>query len=73
MEKQWYLSKAKWGALLVGLAGISTAIAGGLKGSLDWGTVINTVITIGTGLGIWGIRDAMPSQAPAVITPPTQP
>lgn len=59
MKKDWWKSKAKWSGLLIGLAGAITLVASVIGGQIDVGTAVNEIIVIFTGLGIWGIRDAM--------------
>ncbi len=46
--KQWWMSKALWGAALVGVAGVLTAL-----GYDDYAQVL---IAVGTALGITGLR-----------------
>ena len=58
MQKQWYKSNGKRGAILVAVGGVLTALGGYLNGQVDLNTLINTFITIGGGLSLWGIRDA---------------
>jgi len=57
-NKPWYMSKTKWGALLVGV-GVVLGTAGKIvNGSLDLNPGILTLLTeIGVVLGVFGIRD----------------
>lgn len=49
-QKKWYMSKALWGAVIIGVSGVLQAL-----GYEDYAQVL---ITIGTALGITGLRMA---------------
>ena len=59
MNKNWYKSKAKWAAILLAGSAILGAGAAYLNGQMDLGTLLNTIMVAGGGLGIWGVRDAL--------------
>ena len=58
MDKQWYQSKGKIGAALVAGAGVLALVGGFLQGTVDFATLLNGLMAIGSGIGIWGVRDA---------------
>lgn len=58
MGKPWYQSKGKIGAVLVAVSGALALVGGYLQGSVDFATLLQGLATVGTGLGIWGVRDA---------------
>ena len=58
MQKEFYKSKGKVGAIIVAVGGVLIAVGGYLNGTMDLNTAISAIITIGTGLGIYGVRDA---------------
>ena len=58
MNKSWYESKTKWGAVLIGLGAILGTVGGYFSGSLDiQGALQALLIEAGGVLGIFGIRD----------------
>jgi len=58
MEKKWYQSKTKWGALLVGLSAVLATIGGYLSGNVDLTSAFYQLMTeVGVVCGILGIRD----------------
>jgi hypothetical protein len=58
MEKAWYKSKGKIGAALLTVSAVAGAVGAYLTGAMDASTLIQTIMGIGAGLGIWGVRDA---------------
>ena len=50
MNKSWYMSKAVWGAVFLGLAGIAEALGVAIP---------EVVFTLAGALGIYGVRDAI--------------
>ena len=58
MEKEWYKSKGKWGAALLTGSAILGAVGGYLSGAMDVSQLLTTLMGIGAGLGLWGVRDA---------------
>ena len=58
MDKPWYQSKGKIGAALVAGAGVLALVGGFLQGTVDFATLLNGLMVIGSGIGIWGVRDA---------------
>jgi hypothetical protein len=55
----WYKSKTKWGAILITVSSVTGALGGYLTGTIDGSTLLTTLMTIGGGLGLWGLRDAV--------------
>lgn len=61
LKKSLFASKGVWGGLLLIAGGILTAAGKFLSGDMDFTVLVTTVVPlIGNGLGILGIRVAMP-------------
>jgi hypothetical protein len=58
MEKPFWKSKAKIGAILLTGSTILGAVGGYLTGAMDVSQLIQALMGIGAGIGIWGVRDA---------------
>jgi hypothetical protein len=58
MEKQFWQSKAKIGAVLLTVSAVAGAVGGYLTGAMDVSQLIQALMGIGAGIGIWGVRDA---------------
>ena len=57
-KKDWYKSKTKWGALLVGLGIVLGTVGSMVNGTLNYGAGITALLTeIGAILAVFGIRD----------------
>lgn len=56
--KPFWQSKAKWGAILLTGAAILSAVGGYLTGTMDASQLLQALMAVGAGLGIWGLRDA---------------
>ena len=60
MNKPFWKSRSCWGALLLAIGGMSTAIAQYLNGSIDLNNLIPQLLLYGgQALGIFGLRFAM--------------
>lgn len=60
MNKPWYKSKGKVGALLTAVGSVVVNLGAVLQGSMDFGTAVaNSMPWVTAALGIWGLRDAM--------------
>jgi len=58
IEKKWYKSKTKIGALLIGLGPVLVTVGGLIGGSLDLSSAaLQLVQEIGVVLAVFGIRD----------------
>lgn len=58
MQKQWYKSKTKVGAALIGLSAIIGTIGGYLSGNIELGEAFRVFLLEGGAiLGIMGLRD----------------
>lgn len=58
MQKEFWKSKAKWGALLLVVSTVAGAVGGYLSGTLDAAQMVQALMGVGAGVGIWGVRDA---------------
>jgi hypothetical protein len=58
MEKAWYKSKGKIGAALLTVSAVAGAVGGYLTGAMDASQLLQALMAVGAGLGIWGVRDA---------------
>ena len=57
-DKNWYQSKTKWAALLIGVSAALGTVGSYLSGNVDVGTAFNRLLLeVGSILGVFGIRD----------------
>jgi len=55
-DKQWYMSRTVWGGLIIAAYGVLVAIG------IDISAYKEAIISIATGLGIIGLRAALPTK-----------
>ena len=57
-KKAWWVSKTKWGALLIGLGALAGTVGAYLNGDLAMAEASTAVLTeVGAVLGVMGLRD----------------
>ncbi len=58
MEKVWYKSKGKVGASILTISTVLAALGAYLSGTMDLAGLLQALMAVGAGLGLWGVRDA---------------